>query len=84
MVIIWRKRERGKMKSILAKMYDDCLEHEIAIDMTAEKLEDMRLKAFKSGDIREFHLIIPVLNAIIEDAEKYKDFLIETLGVEEE
>lgn len=51
--------------------------------MSVEMLEDMRIKAFKSGDIEEFRLIIPALNAIIEDAQKYKEFLIETLNVKE-
>lgn len=68
----------------LEKFHDECLEHEIFIEMSVEKLDILREKSLKSGDSKSFKEIIPALDTVIEEIEKYKDFLVEAFARMEE
>lgn len=59
----------------LATIHDDALEYELNIVSAAEELTERRVKAYKSGNIKEFKAIIPMLESIKQDAELYKEYL---------
>ncbi len=60
----------------LAKIHDMCLEYELAIDSDVDMLAAKRIKAYESKDKEVFREILPALNAVIEDVEKYKDYIL--------
>lgn len=59
----------------LDKIHDECLEYEIEIEDDVAQLTEKRIEAYKSEDKEVFRQIIPVLNAIIQDAEAYKEYV---------
>lgn len=59
----------------LTTIHDDALEYELNIISTAEELTERRVKAYKSGNIKAFKEIIPILESIKQDAELYKEYL---------
>ncbi|MDE6888484.1 MAG: hypothetical protein K2P45_07575 [Eubacterium sp.] len=59
----------------LTTIYDDALEYELNIISAAEELTERRVKAYKSGNIKKFKEIIPMLESIKQDAELYKEYL---------
>ena len=59
----------------LDKIHDECLEYEIEIEDDVAQLTEKRIEAYKSEDKEVFRQIIPVLNAIIRDAEAYKGYV---------
>ena len=67
------------MKNQLARIHDDCLEYEHYIVSAAEELEEKRIKAYKSKDMEDFRLIIPILNGIAADVEAYREYLLELM-----
>ena len=64
------------MKNQFDRIHDDCLEYEHYIVSAAEELEEKRIKAYKSRDMEEFRLIIPILNGITADAKAYREYLL--------
>lgn len=68
----------------LAKIHDMCLEHEWNIDSDVEMLGDKRIKAYESRDKEDFREILPVLNAIEQDVESYREYILSLFEVENE
>lgn len=64
----------------LAKIHDMCLECENALAMDVDMLTDKRVKAYKSRDEDIFKEILPVLNAITEDVERYREYIFSELN----
>ena len=60
----------------LAKIHDMCLKHELDIALDMEMLGDKRIKAYESRDKEDFREILPVLNAIEQDAESYREYIL--------
>ena len=67
------------MKNQIARIHDDCLEYEHYIVSAAEELEEKRIKAYKSRDMEDFRLMIPILNGIAADVEAYREYLLELM-----
>lgn len=67
----------------LVEIHDNCLEYENDIQDSADMLGERRNKAYHSGEKESFKEIIPVLNSIIQDAELYKEYLIDLEDEEE-
>lgn len=60
----------------LVKIHDMCLEHENDLALDIDMLEDKRVEAYDSRDEDIFKEILPVLNAITEDAERYREYIL--------
>lgn len=58
-----------------AKIHDQCLEFESEIWESVESLGDQRVKNYETGEREDVNLIIPILNSIIEDCERYKEYI---------
>lgn len=68
------------MAAGIEKLHDDCLQYELEILDGAEELGELRNKFTKQGSLNDdIKFILPVLNAIISDAESYKDFIMKTM-----
>ena len=67
------------MKNQFARIHDDCLEYEHYIVSAAKELEEKRIKAYKSRDMEDFRLMIPILNGIAADVEAYREYLLELM-----
>ena len=68
------------MVADIAKLHDDCLQYELEILDGTEELGELRNKFTKQGSLNDdIKFILPVLNAIISDAESYKDFIMKTM-----
>lgn len=63
------------MNNLKAKIYDECLEHESDIWDYVEKLGDQRVKNYETGKIEDLDLIIPILNSISDEVERYKEYI---------
>ena len=63
------------MNNLKAKIHDCCLEHESDIWKYVEQLSDQRVKNYNSGKIEDLDLIIPVLNSISDEVERYREFI---------
>ena len=63
------------MNNSKARIHDDCLEHESNIWDYVEMLGDQRVKNYKSGEIEDLNLIIPILNGISDEVERYREFI---------
>lgn len=57
------------------KIHDQCLEFESEIWESVESLGDQRVKNYESGEKDDLKFIIPILNEIIEDCERYKEYI---------
>lgn len=62
----------GKSK---ARIHDDCLEYESNIWDYVEQLGDQRVKNYESGRVEDIDLIIPILNSIADEVERYKEYI---------
>lgn len=63
------------MNNLKVKIHDECLEHEVDIWECVEQLSDQRVKNYNSGKIEDLDLIIPVLNSISDEVERYREFI---------
>lgn len=59
----------------LAKLHDDALEYEHSILGYTEQISDLRVKMYEERDKERLAYIIPVLNGLIDEAEKYKEWI---------
>lgn len=65
--------------NIKAKIHDECLEHESDIWDYVEMLSDQRVKNYETGEIEDLNLIIPILNGISDEVERYKEYIQEVI-----
>lgn len=65
----------NRMSSTKARIHDDCLEHESAIWEYVEQLGDQRVKNYETGKIEDLDLIIPILNNIANEIERYREYI---------
>ena len=63
------------MNSTKAMIHDDCLEHENDIWDFVEQLGDQRIKNYETGRIEDIDLIIPILNSISDEVERYMEYI---------
>ena len=63
------------MSSTKARIYDDCLEPDSAIWEYVEQLGDQRIKNYETGKIEDLDLIIPILNSIANEIERYREYI---------
>ena len=61
------------MNNPKAKIHDICLERENDIWDYVEMLGDQRVKNYETGEIEDLNLIIPILNGISDEVERYKE-----------
>ena len=64
--------QNEKSKAII---HDECLEYESNIWNYVEQLGDQRVKNYESGKIEDIDLIIPILNSISDEVERYKEWI---------
>ena len=65
-------RMRDNSKVII---HDQCLEFESNIWESVEQLGDQRVKNYETGRIEDIDLIIPILNSISYEVERYKEYI---------
>ena len=63
------------MNNSKAIIHDQCLEHENDIWAYVEMLGDQRVKNYETGSIEDLNLIIPILNGISDEVERYREFI---------
>lgn len=63
------------MNNLKAKIYDECLERENDIWDYVEQLGDQRIKNYETGRIEDLDLIIPILDSISDEVERYKEYI---------
>ena len=63
------------MNNSKVRIHDDCLEHESDIWEYVEMLGDQRVKNDETGDIEDLDLLIPILNGISDEVERYKEYI---------
>lgn len=63
------------MNNLKAKIHDCCLEHESDIWEYVEQLGDQRIKNYETGRIEDLDLIIPILDSISGEVERYKEYI---------
>lgn len=63
------------MNNLKAKIHDECLEFESNIWEYVEQLGDQRNKNYETGKIEDLDLIIPILNSISDEVERYKEYI---------
>lgn len=68
-----------RMNNQKAKIHDECLEHESNIWDYVEMLGDQRVKNYETGEIEDLNLIIPILNGISDEVERYKEYIQEVI-----
>ena len=66
------------MNNLKVKIHDECLEHESDIWDYVEMLGDQRVKNYETGEIEDLNLIIPILNGVSDEVERYKEYILET------
>lgn len=59
----------------LAKLHDDMLGYEEDIANDIELLTEKRVLMYKHQDAEVLKDVVPVLNAIIQDAQRYRDWI---------
>ena len=67
------------MNNPKAKIHDICLERENDIWDYVEMLGDQRVKYYEIGEIEDLNLIIPILNGISDEVERYKEYIQEVI-----
>ena len=67
------------MNNLKAKIHDECLKHESDIWDYVEMLGDQRVKNYETGEIEDLNLIIPILNGISDEVERYKEYIQEVI-----
>ena len=68
-----------RMNNPKAKIHDICLERENDIWDYVEMLGDQRVKYYETGEIEDLNLIIPILNGISDEVERYKEYIQEVI-----
>nr|DAM24103.1 MAG TPA: helix-turn-helix domain protein [Caudoviricetes sp.] len=68
------KFRRCRMKDY-SQLHDNALDYERNIEIGAEQLCELRLKMYREKDADILKEITPVLNAIIHDAERYRNWI---------
>lgn len=68
------------MNNLKARIYDECLQHENDIWDCVEQLGDQRNKNYETGKIEDLNLIIPILNSILDEVERYKEYIQEVIN----
>lgn len=63
------------MNNLKARIHDECLEFESNIWEYVEQLGDQRNKNYETGRIENIDLIIPILNSISYEVERYKEYI---------
>lgn len=63
------------MNNLKAKIHDCCLEHESDIWEYVEQLGDQRIKNYETGKVEDLKLIIPILNDISYEVDRYKEYI---------
>ena len=63
------------MNNLKVKIHDECLEHESDIWEYVEQLGDQRNKNYEIRSIEGLDLIIPILNSISDEVERYKEYI---------
>lgn len=63
------------MSNLKVRIHDDCLEYESNIWGYVEQLGDQRVKNYEAGRIEDLDLIIPILNSISDEVERYKEYI---------
>lgn len=63
------------MSNSKAKIHDNCLEYESNIWDYVEQLGDRRVMNYESGKIEDLDLLIPILNSISDEVERYREFI---------
>lgn len=63
------------MSNLKVEIHDICLEHENNIWGYVEMLGDQRVKNYETGKIEDLDLLIPILNSISDEVERYKDYI---------
>ena len=56
-------------------IHDQCLEFESCIWESVEQLGDQRVKNYETGRTEDIDLIIPILNGISDEVERYKEYI---------
>ena len=64
-----------RMNKSKVRIHDDCLEYESNIWDYVEQLGDQRVKNYESGRVEDIDLIIPILNGIADEVERYREFI---------
>ena len=59
----------------LSKLYDTALEYDVDIQTTADTIVEYRVKMFDKKDSRILKSIIPLLDTLIYEAKKYKEWI---------
>lgn len=65
--------------STIVKMHDEALDHELAIISDTDLLADLRLKMYKNQAASVLYEIVAALNAVMHDAETYKNWVMEQM-----
>lgn len=60
----------------LVKIHDMCLERENDLALGIDMLADKRIEAYESRNEDVFKEILPILNAITEDVERYREYIL--------
>lgn len=68
------------MNNLKARIHDECLQHENDIWDYVEQLGDQRVKNYETGKIEDLNLIIPILNSISDEVERYKEYIQEVIN----
>lgn len=56
-------------------IHDQCLEFENCIWESVEQLGDQRVKNYETGSTEDIDLIIPILNSISDEIERYREYI---------
>ncbi len=57
------------------QLHDDALDYEMDIETDVEMLIEKRLKMYREKDAAVLKEILPALNAITHDVERYKEWI---------
>lgn len=63
------------MNNLKARIHDECLQFESNIWEYVEQLGDQRNKNYETGKIEDIDLIIPILNGISYEVERYREYI---------
>ena len=66
------------MDNLNAKIHDACLDHESEILDLVEMLGNQRNKNYETGRVEDIDLMIPILNGIEYEVERYREYIKES------
>lgn len=64
------------MKKDVAQLHDDALNYEQNIEIDVEMLSEARVRMWRENDVEILKQVVPALNTIIHDAERYKEWIL--------